>query len=299
MLLSTMTGGISKRLGDKEAIRLIAEAGFDSYDFSFHVHKDDSPIYSNSYKEYAEELREFSDNQNILCTQAHAYFHSGKYGDDEFNKTAFEKIVRDMEFASILGAKIIVVHPIKHFPEGINIDKMQYNIDFYKRLLPYCQKWGIKVALENLFIRDKKKDCYINGACGFAKEFSAYLEGLDSDYFVACFDTGHVVLVGEDPYHAIQLLGQKHLHALHVHDNDFCEDLHTIPFMGKIDWEKICRALAEIDYNDEFTYEADSFLNKLPTQLFPQALSLMHRIGRMLINRIEKLKSNVELEAKI
>ena len=287
------------KLGDKEAIRLIAEAGFDSYDFSFHIHKDDSPIYNSNYKEYAEELKKFSEKHNIPCTQAHAFFRSGKYGDDEYNKSAFEKIVRNMEVASIFGAKVIVVHPIKHFPVDIKVDKMQYNIEFYKKLLPYCKKWNIKVALENMFMRDEKRDCYISSICGFSEEFCTYLDALDSEYFVGCFDTGHSVLVGEDPYDAITALGTRRLHALHIHDNDFHKDLHILPFMGQIDWEKICSALAEIDYSDEFTYEADNFIKQFPQDVFPQALHLMHAVGRKLINRIEEIKSDNYKRPKI
>lgn len=271
MLLSTMTGGISLKLGDKEAIRMIAEAGFDSYDFSMHAHGDDSPVYNDGYREYAENLKQFADECNIPCTQAHAFFPSGRYGDDEFNKMAFNKIVRGMEVSSILGAKCIVVHPIKQFPEDIEIDVMQYNIDFYNSLLPYCKKFNIKVALENMFFRDKKRGHITNSVCGFGNEFAEYLEKLDSEWFVACLDIGHSGLSGDEPHRAIRTLGKKYLKALHVHDNDYRDDLHTLPFLGQIEWDKVCNAFAEIDYNEEFTYEADSFLKKFPEALFPDA----------------------------
>jgi sugar phosphate isomerase/epimerase len=56
------------------------------------------------------------------------------------------------------------------------------------------------------------------------------------------------------------------LHALHVHDNDYIDDRHTLPGLGRMDWEEIMKALAEIDYDGDFTYEADNFLVNIPRE---------------------------------
>jgi len=66
--------------------------------------------------------------------------------------------------------------------------------------------------------------------------------------------------------------------------------LHTLPFLSKIEWKEVCKALAEIGYDDEFTYEADNVLKGFPNELLADVLSLMHSTGRYLVKSIEELK---------
>lgn len=286
--MSTTTAGLTRRFGDHEAIRLIAQAGFDAFDYSFTAHDDDSPVYGDGYREYTMTVLEAVHKYHITCNQAHAYLPSGKYGNDEFNEMALLKIARGMEVASMLGAKAIIVHPVVWHTEGLPADRvMEINREFFRRLLPCCEQFQIRVALENVFMTDQKRDCKIGGPCGWGKEFRSYLEMLDSEWFVACLDFGHSSIVGDEPQNAIRELGKKHLHALHAHDNDYRSDQHTLPYLGKMEWEKIIASLAEIGYEDDFTYEADGFLCNFPDALIPDALKLMCTVGRYIMNRIE------------
>ncbi len=61
-----------------------------------------------------------------------------------------------------------------------------------------------------------------------------------------------------------------------------------MPFMESLDWEAVTCALAEIDYDGDFTLEADSFLEKMPPALMPEASVLMAKTGRYLMKRIEE-----------
>lgn len=294
MLLTTMTGYMARKFGDAEAIRIIAEAGYDSYDYSCHVCTDESPVYGDNYKEYAAEIKAVADKYNIPCTQAHSHFPSARYGENEMNEIRFKKIVRNIEFVSLLGGKTIVVHPITDYPEECDIK--QINIDFYNRLLPYCKKFNIKVCLENLYSIDYEKGITFLAYTGIAEGFKEYLEALDPEWFTACVDIGHCGIVGETPKRMISVLGNKYVHALHVHDNDNETDIHTIPYLSKIDWEEVCKALADIDYDDEFTYEADNFLKGFPDELLQEVANFMCKVGRHLIKRIEELKAEKKEE---
>ena len=62
MILSTMTGGISRKLGDEQAIKMLADAGYDAYDFSFDAHPADSPIYTDDNVDYFKQLRVLADS---------------------------------------------------------------------------------------------------------------------------------------------------------------------------------------------------------------------------------------------
>ena len=115
MKLSTTTGAVQKRFGFESAIRMIAEAGFDAYDMNMcQIHVSDSPICHDGYVDYVKHLKEIAEECGIECNQAHAPFPTQLNGNREYNERTFNLIIRSMECASILGAKIIVVHPIKN-----------------------------------------------------------------------------------------------------------------------------------------------------------------------------------------
>ena len=54
-------------------------------------------------------------------------------------------------------------------------------------------------------------------------------------------------------------LGRR-LQSRHIHDNDQWNDLHQIPFSGKVDFVPIVKALKEIRYDGDFTLESSAFL---------------------------------------
>ena len=54
-----------------------------------------------------------------------------------------------------------------------------------------------------------------------------------------------------------------------------------------MDWEGICKALADISYDGVFTYETYPCSDHLPAELLPDALRFIHSVGRYLINKIE------------
>jgi len=90
---------------------------------------------------------------------------------------------------------------------------------------------------------------------------------------------------------SIMALGGKRLGALHVQDNDCLHDDHGFPFTGKIKWEPICKALADIDYSGHFTFEASTYMRRFPDELIPALLDLLLESGKYLTARIDYYKS--------
>ena len=125
-------------------------------------------------------------------------------------------------------------------------------------------------------------------SCSHMEELIRYIDDLGgTEHFVACLDIGHTTLVGFEPQDCIRKLGHKYLHALHVHDNDYVSDQHNLPGQGKIDWEEVCRALGEIDYDGDFTYEASNFQRHFPEDMLPMALRFMVEVGEHLCKKID------------
>ena len=289
MLVSTQTEVLAPRFGTEKTIRILAEAGFDAYDMSLFPMIRDDPSYEMNqpnYREHALRLRKTADECGIVCNQAHAPFHSST-PDPEETAAIFQKIVRSMEIASILGAKIIIVHPKQHLAYRGNEEALkQMNLEFYRNLIPYAQKFNIKVAAENMWQYYDERINY--STCAAPEEFCSYLDEIDSEWIVGCLDVGHTAIVNEDVPNMIRTLGSKRLQALHIHDTDFVNDQHTLPFMSRMDFESICAALAEIGYQGDITLEADRFLDRIPDALIPAAVKFMCETTRYLASKARK-----------
>lgn len=289
MLLSTTTEFSARKISEKDAIELIAKAGFSAYDMSlFELTKNDEYHFNrDDYVKSAKELRAFADSLGIVCNQSHAPFPSS-VGDEVKDKEIYEKIIRAIEIASILGAKIIVVHPKQHLNYAEHPEELfEMNVEFYRSLVPYCEKFGIKVAVENMWQCNNGNNVPSDSTCSRAWEFCKYLDAIDSEWIVGCLDIGHVSLMKADIPEFIRKMGNKRLQALHIHDTDFKADKHTLPFMEKIDYIAVCKALAEIDYKGDFTYEADTFYRGKPVELYPATAKYMCEVGKYLVGEIE------------
>ena len=287
MLISTPLDAFARKFGEHDAIKYIAQVGFGAFDYSmFSMAGKHHALAQADYKEYAQSLRRTADEHNISCNQAHAPFPSyvqyPKEGQEAHNELIVPAIVRAMEVAGILGAGIIIVHPCMLDDPARQKDM---SLEFYNSLLPYCKKFNIKIALENMWGWDDTSKKVVPSACSTGREFCEYLDALDPDWFTACVDLGHGEMqgAGDSAVELIHALGHDRLKALHIHDNNKINDTHTLPFVGQMDWDPIMSALKAINYDGDFTFEADAFLNGFPAELYPSASALMLDVGRYFI----------------
>ena len=291
MLLSTQTDVMFHRFGPEKGIRIFAEAGFDAIDFSmFDMINDSCPLNTGdiaAIEKIAEGLRKCAAENGIRFNQAHAPFPSWQFGKDEYNTKIKERIQRSVMIAGILGADAIVVHPIAR-AEGGDAQK-EFNLNFYRDLEATALEYHVKIALENMWGYDSRRGYIMPNVCSFGHELADYYDALNPDAFTVCLDLGHCGLVGEEPDTAIHTLGNRRLTALHVHDNNYRDDTHTVPytFGCKMDWDAITKALGEIDYRGAFTYEADNFLSRMSDDVLPSASAYMAKLGRTLIAKID------------
>jgi len=287
MKLVSLTEASAKAFGDFEAIRILKEAGYDAIDYSMFLMQEDShPLCQDDFRTYVREIKAYADSLGIGFAQGHAPFPSYRADNLEYTKKMYPRTIRAIEIAGMLGIPHLVVHPLQIIPK--DADRLQINIEFYKSLLPYAKEFNVKLCLENMWGWDPKRNYIIPDTCSWATDFAAYVDAMDSEYCVACLDLGHCGLTGEDAENAIRVLGHDRLQALHVHDNDYHNDTHTLPYYGKMDWEGITRALHDINYQGNLTFEADCFLTPLPTdvRLYEAGARFMQTVGRYLIEKI-------------
>lgn len=289
MKLVTNTYHLVSRLGPEEAIRLLAGAGFDGIDWTFSQDMgDDSPWLQGTWQDHAKKLLDTAGECGVVFRQAHAPVPSSK-GTEPFDSTVLKKIHRAMEAAAFLGIEYIIVHPKQHLPYRENREQLfRESVAFYKGLIPCCESWGIKVCTENMWQRNAETRMIEESVCAPPEEFRDMIDAVDSPWVTGCLDVGHCGLVGQDPANAVRVLGHHRVSALHVHDVDLVEDSHTIPFGGKLDWQSITAALAEINYQGDFTFEPNGYFKNTPVPLWPEAAKFLAHTGRYLIAQIEK-----------
>ena len=282
MKLSIDNFELRKKFGEEKTIKLLRKTGFDSLDYSFFGDKALEEILGENYIAYAQNVRRLLDENALTCNQAHAPFRGMQYGNKfDLSDEAYVQIIRAMESAAIMGAKCIVVHAI-NVPEGV--DEFRYNLEYYKSLEPYCEKFGICVAIENLYVYDEKCKCY-RGRLHTAELLNKMIEGLDSPWYAVCVDIGHAAMVGIKPEKLIRGLDNRTLRALHVHDNDYLGDRHTIPYGGELNWKEIMQALKDIDYQGDFTFEIICFIAKIEPEFMEEALAYAAKTGRYLMGK--------------
>ena len=197
MILSTTTSALFHTLGYETGIEQAARIGFDELDMNMcDLTEDDwhNEFSEAMYEDTCRKLRETAEKHHICFNQAHAPFPAYLFGNDKYNEVIGERIIRSIRIAGLLRARFVVIHPIE-CPE--EIDQKQFNVDYYKSLIPYCKENGVKIALENLWRFNQETESAEPGACSYSEELADYYEALPAEYFGVCLDVGHCELVGE------------------------------------------------------------------------------------------------------
>lgn len=275
---------LANRFGDFKAVEMAKEAGFDAIDYSYYYGRECDEILGDNYREYAKAMRAKLDEIGMECNQAHAPF-TLKFGTayDSSNEK-YLNITRAIESAAILGAKNIVVHSLT-VTDGA--DFVESNVEFYKSFIPYCEKYEICVAVENLFFRDTKRK-RLGAKLGSPQELNSIIEIINSPWIVACVDVGHAALTGYEPEKFIEGMKTEYLKCLHVQDNDYLEDRHVLPYSGDLNWNAIMTALKKNGYCGDLTFEIVSHIERFPNELIPDFLKFTNTIGKHLVSIFEK-----------
>ena len=286
MKISTEISSAAKLVGEEKAVELIAKAGFDAWDFSMFAMRrwdwannrplmTDHPLQRGDYLAFARRLKQIGLDNGIVCNQSHAPFPSRTKG-------MLGYLFRAIECTAEAGGKICVIHPDNNL-------SAEANAEMYAELLSFAKDHGIKIATENMWNWDNKKNEALPAACSDAESFLSHLHAVGDPDFVACLDIGHAEMKGLSATapDMIRALGH-HLEALHIHDNDRWHDNHQIPFSMDIDWSAVAKALADIGYRGYLTLEADSYLTAFTPETAEKGLYDLAQSARRLSDMIEK-----------
>ena len=247
-----------------EDIKNYQELGFSVLDCIFcGAAAANSPLRAPDWMDWCKRIAEESERLGISYTQSHMPFYNFVVPGLDPDKDEITR--RSIIGASILGAKWIVGHPATAY-DRYDLVKASKRacMEYYQPLVELAEKHGIGIALENM--ADFPHQGYKRSYCAWVEELCDLADSFHSDRVGICWDFGHANLVYKDQASCLREIGTR-LKAVHVHDNMGDEDSHLAPFFGNIDWVPIMKALGEIGYGGEFSFEIRRIDLKLPKEV--------------------------------
>ena len=220
MKISTSLGHAMKVEGvsARESARMMKLAGFDAVDMNLtHDMMDNAKIMTPEWAQKVYDEAEALKAEGLEIGQCHLPYYPGHIDlpvDNTFRgyeEVWMEAMLRTLRIAHEVGATVAVVHPLTIMgePEGTILG----NIEHFKKYVPALEKYGIRLAVENVFSRRRGK--YVDGYCGRTEELLAIINGVDSEYVGACIDTGHARIFRLNQGNMARAIDKK-LFALHV-----------------------------------------------------------------------------------
>ncbi len=285
MKISTENFIFREAFDEENSFKLLAEAGFDAVDYSLFDRAGKSPqwLMEDDFTEKAANSRKLLEKYHLTCYQTHVPFRlTGDAPRDKSNPD-YLGILRGLTYSGIIGASCAVVHALTP-PNGVDV--VEFNIPFYEQLAPAARKAGVKIAIENLFMHHPAlpqlmPKLYLPG------QLTALLDRLDPECFTICLDTGHTAICGIEPDEFLDLMPKSSVTALHIHDNNRLKDMHLLPYLCNLDWEKFLAALKRHDFKGFFNMELIHFFGHMPKELYPAALKLAAETGKYMVQQLD------------
>lgn len=255
----------------------IKQAGYDGVDFPLYVYtqtKDAALRNESWWRVWTQSVRDYADSLGLAVAQAHAPWKQDIPAD--FRYEAPSQIhARVFAACSILGCKKLVFHPITYPYRIVSAETEHaihdYNLRWFRELLPFAEKYAVTVELENTF------DYFHLQMPGdplrpytTAAQLNALADDLRSPLVKVCLDTGHANTAGQDIPQMIEALDSR-LDCLHLNDNfgkqsGLNEDLHLFPGEGSIEWMKTLAALKRVGYRGDINLEIIADLSQLSSE---------------------------------
>ena len=149
MKIATTTGDFGYYCkNDIEKLRELHRAGFRYVDLSMYAFTRDSVYMGNQWQDAVKSLKREADQLGMQFVQAHS--QGGNPLDSDAEKVDFlvAATVRSIEICHMLGIRNTVVHP--GYRKGISKEEwFDRNRDFYKKLFPAMEAFGVNVLIEN------------------------------------------------------------------------------------------------------------------------------------------------------
>ena len=295
MRLSTSTNLISFRpdwvsyIPILESMRRLKAIGFDAVDLNISdAGKNFFRLADDDWKEWMEEVVALSEELQLPISQSHTPFYNALIPENERAKVWEPMIERAIIASGMAKVPWIVMHPGTYPDDHVDFrESKRRNYEYFMPKLELADKVGCGIAIENM------ADDYGSGRSAHRRPLGTYcsthvdlcelVDSLNVPNVGICWDFGHAHLNTIDQPAALREIG-KRLIALHVDDNHGMTDEHLAPYFGTIEWAPIMRALNDIGYDGDFTYEIFRFHYGLPHELQPLSLEYTYKIAEYMLS---------------
>lgn len=260
-------GALQTKYGDKRALEICAESGFDSVDFNMRKFDKNVDISDNEVIEFFSEIKEKADSLGLVISQTHGRVRS--YTPDEEYCEFVRKAARlDLLATKVLGAPSCVIHNITTgwWPDADAAFMHAKNKELLDYLVPFAEEFDVNIGMET-FGDSTRGGKRVIDFFGDSRELKRQFDSLDTDKKVICMDTGHTnkaFNVGAndgstvpDVVESIYLFG-KDIKILHLNDNNGFTDQHLPPFIGMqggVQWKEVFAALDDVGYDGYYNFE--------------------------------------------
>ena len=232
-------------------IKRMKQHGFDSIDYQGFAYDTVLNWSESEFLDRMQAVLKVCSNNGICVFQAHGPSRwPAPDNTEEDRAEIFEKMSKSIRGTALLECKYLVLHPIMPFGTGKIGDEearltREINVEYFCRLDKVAREYGVVICLENLPFR------YF--PLSPTAEILDVVRQINSPNVRICLDTGHSAMLG-DPAYDIRLAGQ-YISTVHLHDNNGHRDEHKMPFAGSIDWDGVCRALCDVNFNGALNFE--------------------------------------------
>lgn len=212
----------------EELIPMSKEAGFDG----FFVGQE-----AADFEDQVGNLRAMADREGLEIETIHStipgcydLWNQGEKGEDYL-----AVLKNNIDNCKKFSVPVLVVH-IQVKEAGVN--ELALGIRRLETIVAYAKEQGVKIAFENI---------------NEPEFLFAVMEHFQDSHVGFCYDCGHEACHTPGVEY-LPVLGNR-LFCTHIHDNDGEGDLHQLPFDGKLDFDRICRQLREVNYQGNITLE--------------------------------------------
>lgn len=259
MKIGTITQHFQNQYASDEIFSRLKSIGYDGVDYTLSLkYKEPDPIFSCSRSAWMKHFGNIAaslKNNGLEAFQTHATFPTDYDGAEKLTDKCLDQFKREIEATAVIGAPYIVIHPINIalYDCGKKTD-YEANMESFSKIEPTLKEFGVKLGVENMFTWDGARRRNCPTGCSMPEDMIKYIDSMNSESFVACLDTGHMLINCVSPADAVRKLG-KRLKLMHVHDNYGIADNHNAPTQGITDWHDFATALKEVNYDGAFCME--------------------------------------------
>jgi len=200
-------------------------------------------------------IREFSEKNNISLS-LHPPYNMNLCSQNPFVRRYYVKYIhRYIQLAHRLNAGYITLHLGNFYRYAVWANPRFHALDrllkLLRKVLPACEKYGVRLALENMVpIPPEAGYAFLGDNVG---DFEYIFSHLKSDYLRFCLDIGHAN-TGEGPLEYVERLGGK-IVSVHFHDNLGQYDDHLDVGKGTVPWKTLLAALEKIGFRGPYVSE--------------------------------------------